>query len=147
MSGSNLKSLNWPPKASFCGIALAAVVLSGFCTPRGFYPYIFRDILVEAPSTVVVGQTFTLSGTSYHSAAERVLLYSADSREPIGSAVVSARKPYEFRFEISVSSDGLSLDGSRFYDGPTEGRTFYFYVQSYQQRFNISPIVKVTVKG
>ncbi|MBS7623600.1 hypothetical protein KEJ39_08015 [Candidatus Bathyarchaeota archaeon] len=147
MSMSNLKGLGCPAQKSFCGLALIAFALSGFCIPRGFYPYIFRDIVIEAPPAVSVGQRFTLSGTSYHSAAERVLLYCTDSREPIGFTVVSTRRPYDFQFEISVASDGLSLDGSRFYVGRTEGRTFHFYVQSNQQRFNISPIVAVTVEG
>jgi hypothetical protein len=103
--------------------------------------------VIEAPATVSVGQTFTISGTSYHSAAERVVLYTLDSREPIGYAVVSTRPPYEFEFEVSVSSDGLSLDGFKFYSGSTEGGTFYFYVQSYQQGFNTSPLAAVTIKG
>ena len=137
----NLKTLSHTTQVSVYSIVLIAVVLSGV------YPPIFRDIVIEAPSTVSVGQTFAVSGTSYYSAAERVVLYGLDSREPIGYAVVSTRPPYEFEFEVSVSSDGLGLDGFKFYSGPTEGRTFYFYVQSYQRGFNTSPLAAVTVKG
>lgn len=127
MSGWNLNRPSHTTQASVYGIALIAVVLTGVYQPKVYYQYFFRDIVVEAPSTVSVGQTFTISGISYHSAAERVVLYTLDSREPVGYAVASTRPPYDFGFEVSVSSDGLSLNGFKFYSDPIEGRTFYFY--------------------
>ena len=100
MPGWNLNRLSHTTQVSVYGIALIAVVLSGVYPPKVYYQFFFRDIVIEAPSTVSMGQTFTISGTSCHSAAERVVLYTLDSSEPIGYAVVSTRPPYEFEFEV-----------------------------------------------
>jgi hypothetical protein len=111
-----------------------------------FSPYIFIDMSIEAPSTVSVDQTFIISGNSYSSAAERVNLFLVDKKEPIGYSIVNIRPPYNYEFEITVTEDNLSVNGVTFYEGPTEGKPFHFYVTSTTRRYNISPIVSVTIE-
>ena len=127
--------------SSMFNIVIIGIVFSGF-----FTPYLFVDMIIDAPSTASVGQTFIISGSSYSSAAERVNLHFLDKREPIGYAVVSIRPPYDFEFEISVTEDSLSVNGVTFYEGPTKGKPFHFYVESNSRRYNISPIVSVTIE-
>lgn len=127
--------------SSLFNIAIIGMVFSGF-----FSPYIFIDMSIEAPSTASVDQTFIISGNSYSSAAERVNLYLLDKKEPIGYAIVNIRSPYTFEFEITVTKDSLSVNGVTFYEGPTEGKPFHFYVTSTTRRYNISPIVSVTIE-
>ncbi len=127
--------------SSLFNIAIIGMVFSGF-----FSPYIFIDMSIEAPSTASVDQTFIISGNSYSSAAERVNLYLLDKKEPIGYAIVNIRPPYTFEFEITVTKDSLSVNGVTFYEGPTEGKPFHFYVTSTTRRYNISPIVSVTIE-
>jgi hypothetical protein len=127
--------------SSFFNIAMIGIVFSGF-----FSPYMFIDMNIEAPSTASVDQTFIISGNSYSSAAERVNLHLLDKKEPIGYSIVTIKPPYNFEFEITVTKDSLSVNGVTFYEGPTEGKPFHFYVTSTTRRYNISPIVSVTIE-
>ncbi|WP_455368594.1 hypothetical protein [[Eubacterium] cellulosolvens] len=138
MSRSIYKQFN---HSTLFNIAIIGIAFSGF-----FSPYLFIDMIIDAPSTASVGQTFLISGNSYSSAAERVNLYLLDKKEPIGYAIVTIRPPYDFEFKISVTEDSLSVNGVPFYEGPTEGKPFHFYVASTTRRYNISPIVSVTIE-
>ena len=113
--------------SSLFNIAIIGIVFSGF-----FSPYIFIDMNIEAPSTASVDQTF--------------IIYLLDKKEPIGYSIVTIRPPYNFEFEITVTKDSLSVNGVTFYEGPTEGKPFHFYVTSTTRRYNISPIVSVTIE-
>lgn len=127
--------------SSLFNIVIIGIVFSG-C----FSPYIFIDMSIEAPSTASLDQTFIISGNSYSSAAERVNLYLLDKKEPIGYSIVNIRPPYNFEFEITVTQDSLSVNGETFYEGSTEGKPYHFYVASTTLRYNISPIVSVTIE-
>ena len=127
--------------SSLFNIVIIGIVFSG-C----FSQYIFIDMSIEAPSTVSVDQTFIISGSSYSSAAERVNLFLVDKKEPIGYSIVNIRPPYNYKFEITVTKDSLNVNGVTVYEGPTEGKPFHFYVSSTTRRYNISPIVSVTIE-
>jgi hypothetical protein len=88
-------------KSGFYGFVLVSLLFVG-----GSFGYI--DLTIEGPSTVTVGETFIISGTSRQEAAERVNLYLLDLSEPVAHAVVGMRPPFTFEFEVSVSSDGLN---------------------------------------
>ena len=128
--------------AGLYGIVLVSLLCWG-----PFFPNLFNDITADAPATASVGQTFAISGTSVHSAAERVNLYLLGYPIPVGYAIVGTNPSYDFKFEIVVSKAGLSLRGVTFYSGSTTGESFYFYVASNQSPFNKSPLLPVRIQG
>ncbi len=139
------RCLSLPAKRSCAG--LYGIVLVSMLWWGPFFPHLFNDITADAPATASIGQTFVISGTSVHSAAERVNLYLLGYPNPVGHAVVGTSPSYDFTFEIAVSKDGLSLRGVTFYNGSTTGKSFYFYVVSNQSPFNKSPLVTVRIQG
>jgi len=139
------RRLSLPAKRSCVGLYGIVLVSMLWCGP--FFPHLFNDITADAPATSSIGQTFVVSGTSVHSAAERVNLCLLGYPGPVGYAVVGTSPQYDFAFAIAVSRDGLSLKGVTFYSGPTAGESFYFYVISNQSPFNKSPVVTVRIQG
>jgi hypothetical protein len=139
------RSPGLPERRSCAG--LYGIVLVSLLCWGPFFPHLFNDITTDAPATARVGQTFAISGTSFHSAAERVNLYLLGYPNPVGYAVVGTNPPYDFTFEIAVSKDGLSLRGVTFYSGSTTGVSFHFYVASNERAYNKSPLVTVRIQG
>jgi len=127
-------------------LSLSAIVLVGVAFFGLGWPFYLTDITISAPSTVSVGQTFVISGTSFQSAAERVDLHLADFKDPIAHAVVGTAPPYPFEFSVTVSRTGLSINGVNVYNGTTSGRAFYFFVVSYSSPYNVSPLASVSVQ-
>jgi hypothetical protein len=133
---------------SYYGLSLILVLLLVVQIPYfSFSPYLHRDITIDAPSTVTVGDTFIISGSSRVTAAERVNLYIIDSKEPIGYAIVGIKPPFAYEFEISVSSDSLIVNGIVYDSGPIAGEILEVYVASNSQPFNLSPIASITVEN
>ncbi len=138
----NLDRLGQTSNVSFPAIVLVGVAFFGV-----YCPFFYIDMTIDAPSTVSVGQTFVISGTSYQSAAERVNLHLTDFGDSIAYAVVGTAPPYAFEFSVTVSSTGLSVNGVTVYNGTTSGRTFYFFVVSNSRPYNVSPLAGVSVQG
>ena len=79
-------------------------------------------------------------------AAELVELYLIDSPNPVGYAVVGIQPGFVYEIEVTVSADSLIIDNEVIYSGPTKGKVFHFYVQQYSTKFNVSPILSVSIQ-
>lgn len=132
---------------NYYGLSLILVLLLVVQIPYlSFSPYLHRDMTIEAPSTVSLGDTFIISGTSRVTAAERVNLYIIDSKEPIGYAIVGIKPPFVYEFEVLVSSDSLTINGIVYDSGPMAGKILHVYVGSNSQPFNVSPTASITIE-
>jgi hypothetical protein len=133
---------------SYYGLSLILFALLVVQIPYlSFSPYLHRDMTIDAPSAVSVGDTFIISGTSRVTAAERVNLYIINSEEPISYAIVGIKPPFAYEFEISVSSDSLIINGIVYDSGPIAGEILEVYVASNSQSFNFSPIASITIEN
>jgi hypothetical protein len=126
------------------GIVLISVLWVGIPYGMPYTPYI--DMAIAGPSTAEVGETFVIWGTSRMAAAELVELYLIDSPHPVGHAVVGIQPDFVYEIEVTVSPDGLIIGDEVVYSGPTEGKVFHFYVQQYSIKFNVSPILSVSIQ-
>ncbi|MGB6681753.1 MAG: hypothetical protein WBF08_10595 [Candidatus Bathyarchaeia archaeon] len=132
---------------SYYGLSLIFMLFLVAQIPyQNYFLNFYYDVTIEAPSTVNVGDTFIISGTSRMSAAERVNLYIIDSKEPIGYAVVGTKPPFVYEFEVLVSSDSLTINGIVYDSGPIAGKILHVYVGSNSQRFNSSPTASITIE-
>jgi hypothetical protein len=132
---------------NYYGLSLILVLFLVSQIPYlSFFPYSYHDMTISAPSSVNVGNTFTISGTSRVTAAERVNLYIIDSKEPIGHAIVGINPPFVYEFEVLVSSDSLTINGVVYDSGPIAGKIFHVYVGSNSQPFNVSPMSSIIIE-
>ncbi len=126
------------------GIVLLSVLW--ISVPYGM-PYTpFIDMAIAGPSTAEVGETFVIWGTSRMAAAELVELYLIDSPTPVGYAVVEIQPGFVYEIEVTVTADSLIINDKVVYNGPTKGQVFHFYIQQYSAKFNVSPVLSVSIQ-
>ena len=126
------------------GIMLISVLWIGIPYGMPYTPYI--DMAIAGPSTAEIGETFVIWGTSRMAAAELVELYLIDSPYPVGYAIVGIQPDFVYEIEVTVAHDGLIIDDEFVYSGPTKGKVFHFFVQPYNTKFNVSPILSVSIQ-